>query len=369
MKKLLAIFLIFALALGFASCSEYEPIESTKEEARVVMTMKYGEREYELKYELYRALFLNNKSEVDGGDESVWVGDDKNTYINRINKIIINDAANIFAAFYVCDVIVDFDVYSRAADKAVEQYVKDAVEGGEGGFGHGTYDKYLAHLKEMNLNYSVQDLLYRYYIALEKIDTYYIGDVSSDNLTDDDDIALPHLKCDFVSVRDFYYSEDFGRIIYAYFSESSKKNPNFNIDSFKENMEYAAMDGDDAVRRLVGANSLAQDIDTGIFISKHTYNNEMLANINSAALALKAGEVSDIITVKGSGDDYVDGYYILYGIEKCELDFETYYTQIKLAFLGDEIGKILENHRTALVKSVSKTSEYGTVNHSKISMG
>lgn len=70
MKRAVSLFLLLAILLSLlVGCKEkYPKIESTDEEARVVATLSVGEGEYELKYELYRALFFTYKSEVDGGD-------------------------------------------------------------------------------------------------------------------------------------------------------------------------------------------------------------------------------------------------------------------------------------------------------------
>ena len=63
MKKLLALLLIAATLL-FTACSggKYKEQKSTDEEATIVMTMKIDGKEYGVRYELYRALFLNYKS-------------------------------------------------------------------------------------------------------------------------------------------------------------------------------------------------------------------------------------------------------------------------------------------------------------------
>ena len=62
LKKLLCLTLIFAAVLSLAACSaKYEPVPSTEEEARVVMRFALDGKKYELKYELYRALFLTYK--------------------------------------------------------------------------------------------------------------------------------------------------------------------------------------------------------------------------------------------------------------------------------------------------------------------
>ena len=95
MKKLTSIVLIIATLalsiLSLASCTKnkYAPVESTAEEKKVVMTLSIDSDKYEVKYELYRALFLALRDEVDGGDRSVWSGENKAEYIEKIDALII----------------------------------------------------------------------------------------------------------------------------------------------------------------------------------------------------------------------------------------------------------------------------------------
>lgn len=366
MKRLVAFFLALMLLCSFCACTEYKPVKSTEEEARVILTLTVGGEEYEVRYELYRALFLNNKSEVDGGDAGVWSGDRRGEYIEKINKLIIDDAANIFAAIHICETEVDYNLYSAKADRRVEDFVEASVEGGTDAKGFGTYDAYLAYLKSQNLNYSVQDLLYRYYIALEEIDEYFIGDPDADSITDDD-IAVPTLESPVEAVRAFYYSESCKRVLYAYFSELADKNPSFSINEFHRDMQSAAQRGRADVEAVI-ARSAAQDIRTGIFLSKNAYNEDYLKVITDVAFTLGDEEVSEVITVDGTADSTLDGYYVLYGIEKSEDDFRQYYTQIRLAYMNEQLGLKLGAAKNALAASVTYSEAYATLNHATISM-
>ena len=187
-KKILLALAIIALALGAVGCSKnYEPVESTAEEKTVLMTFSYEGERYELTYELYRALFLNNQSLVDGGDKSVWSGEQKDKYIAEIDAIIIRSAAEIFSTLHHARKI-GIDPYSLEIEDEIYDYVKMSVDGYSDengaveGFG-GDYQKYLDSLTAMNLNYSVQALIYRYHICREKIDEYYLGSYDNENPT------------------------------------------------------------------------------------------------------------------------------------------------------------------------------------------
>jgi hypothetical protein len=68
MKKtaiLLIVTIIFSL-FSLASCkkNEYEPVESTELEATEVMSFTLDGESYSVRYELYRALFLNYKTDL-----------------------------------------------------------------------------------------------------------------------------------------------------------------------------------------------------------------------------------------------------------------------------------------------------------------
>ena len=121
MKKIIAILLALASLFTLASCNkdkEYPPVESSEEEARVVMTLSIDGKNYDVRYELYRAFFLTYKSEVDGKDESVWTGDEKDEYVAKIDAIILDRITEIYAAFALCERI-GFDVYSKDVDKKI----------------------------------------------------------------------------------------------------------------------------------------------------------------------------------------------------------------------------------------------------------
>ena len=98
MKKLLILLLIASLCLGFVGCSgNYAPVPSTDEELKTVFTLKHNGETYEVKYELYRALFVALKPSVDLGDDSVWSGENKDEYIEKINEIFDTYAKQIVA--------------------------------------------------------------------------------------------------------------------------------------------------------------------------------------------------------------------------------------------------------------------------------
>lgn len=367
MKRLVALLLTLSLVFAFASCTKYKPVKSTAEEERVMMTLTVDGEEYEVRYELYRALFLNHKSEVDGGDATVWSGESSKEYIDKINALIIEDAAEIFSTIHLSEKLADYDVYSSKADKRVETLVEESVEGGESGKGFGTYEAYLAFLKEQNLNYSVQDLLYRYYIATEELEKFFLGDTESDSITSDE-ILTSSAPASFNKVRAFYYSDSFTRIIYAYFSELVTENPGFSINDFRREMVSAANEGRDAVETLINGRTAAQGAGVGIFLSKNATADDTMRDIKEVSFALEVGAVSEVITLSGTNDPTLDGFYILYKLQKSEADFREYYSEVRSAYLLDLIGVRISECSAALRTSVSYSSGYSALIHANISM-
>ena len=112
---------------------------------------------------------------------------------------------------------IGIDPYSKDFDKSVSELISLSVNGsGEDliGFG-GDYDKYLEHLKEMNMNYSVQDLLFRYELASAKIFEYYAG-YSGEFI---EESTSGNLKYSEADVKEFYFSGDCVRVLKAYLSK------------------------------------------------------------------------------------------------------------------------------------------------------
>jgi hypothetical protein len=211
MKKILSLILIISsLALLVGCDNKYKPVESTEEEARVMFTLSFEGETYEVRYELYRALFLANKPIVDRGDDSVWSGEHSDEYISRINEIITAKASDIFAAIHHAKSI-GYDAYSSDADAKIQEYIKGAVEGDGEQIGHGSYDAYLQSLKDNYLNYSVATLLMRYSFATTAINEYYGGTVHE---------VFGNTMGEYVytadDVRDYYMSDDCARVMEVY---------------------------------------------------------------------------------------------------------------------------------------------------------
>ncbi len=362
MKKTALMLLIIILSLSIISCSgtsSYEPVESTAEEERVVMTLSVGNKRYDVKYELYRALFLNYRDEVSGGDDSVWQGDGKQAYIDEINALILERASAIYAVFAVCEDI-GYDLYSKNVNKQVNKYITESIEGTGG---YGTREKYIDALRSMNLNWSVQDLLLRYAIGMAAIDEHYIGDFDADDIGQT--IELGELKYTQDDVKNYYNSDDCIRVLRAHIQADAYYDPMEYALRVKNNMENATSES--AVSTVIINTGLtaASEVKRGYVMGRYNLDPLYYGDMTDAAFALSPGEVSDPIQVNTGDGDVI---FIIYRAEKSDAHFNECYTEIAYVYLTDKVGEITERAAAGLASGVSYTEVLLTLDYTAIRM-
>ena len=363
-KRFAALILIFSIiasiSLSLVSCGEkYEPVESTAEEKRTVMTISYDGEKYKVPYELYRAFFLQLKPVVDGGNADVWTGENKDEYVTRIDEMILHRISEIYAVFHLCEK-ADIDVYSTDFENQIKEHLEIAVEGGMlnntvyEGF-DGNYDKYLASLKEMNLNYSTQVLLLRYQIAYETLASHYIGDLSDDSLKVGD---IEYTKDD---VREFYLDEDASvRVILAqldntYFTKER---------ALAIRNTIASKTSDTDVANYIAGFTLSSP--TSEVIGKYTYDEFYYSELTESVFSLDVGETGEVITLK---TDVFDGYVIAYRVESTESFFDNNYEEIKESYLYDVFGRAVATARDGIASAATATDELKELDRSSVKMG
>ena len=356
MKKLLSVLLaicmLLSVMLSAVSCGEdeevFEPVPSTEEESRVVMEFTIDGEVYEVKYELYRALFIGNRKLVDGGDASVWSGPSADEKIEEINAIIADRAAEIYSIFHLADKL-GIDPYSSSADDKLYEHIKLYVHGGQSAngtkvIGYGSYEKYLDSLKEKGMNYSVGDLMFRYTYALEKINVKLGGEVS---VTDE-------------KLLEFWNGEDCARIMEAYFQIGTKTEA--RVWEIRDSINSAAKNGDLAkVCTLIINHTAAvssEIIDSnrnpvGRPLGFYELDDYFYGEYISAAFTLTRGEVSGVIKIDNVNDSYVDGYYIIVALEKTDEYFNSHKSDIRTSYVNNFIGQRLYTEKSNLLKGLS----------------
>lgn len=364
MKRIISLILIIVSLLTLTSCSDYDPVPSTDEEAQTVMTLAIDGKSYDVKYELYRAMFLTYKETVDGGDGSVWSGDKKDEYIARIHDMIVARITDIYAVLHHAGRI-GINVYSASVDSKIKEYIKVSVEGGTYEDmttpGYESYDAYLDALAKMGINYSVQELIFRYSIALEMISEHYMGTPETDllgNVTYKGG-ALEYTK---EQVEAFYYSDDSARYISAYV-QSQYSGALDRAKALQERMKN--LEGNDAAIAIeINSSSISADADlsAGTMIGRYVLDGESYGAITEAAFTTPIGKVSDIVeTTIGEAT----GFFILYPIAKTSSHLESHYDDIAAVYVENEIGRLLHDTQTKLVDSI-KTSLPDSLDYSKI---
>ena len=359
-KRLIAFLPLIALCICATSCG-YRPVKSTKEESKTVLTMSIENKRYEVPYELYRAFFLQLKSEVDGGDESVWTSDKKDEYISKIDEMVHSRIADIYAVIHLCDK-VGIDLYSRTVKKTIKNYVKASVEGGVidssvfAGFG-GDYDAYLEHLKSMYLNYSVQELLFRYMIANILLSEHYADKIENGeyNFTRDD-------------VKAFYNGDECVRVLQMFLPTTTETDKIINTREKAENLRdgISELTNEYAVGTYMISNSLATDeLRGGFFVGKWSLDPMYYEKLTEAAFSLDIGQTSEVIEIYTGSSD---GYFILYRCAKSDENFDKCYDDIEAAYVQNLMGKNIDQIKIALIESISETDALKNLDRSSISM-
>lgn len=380
MRKIIATLLVLATAFTFAACKKdkktvYPAVDSTEEESRTVMTLSVDGDVYEVKYELYRAFFLTYKDQIADGNPDAWTGEDKDVYVERINDLILDRITEIYAAFAMCKRI-GFDLYSDDVEGKIKENIRISVEGGSYGSstveGFDSYDDYLEALKDMNLNYSVQVLLFRYAIAIDAIDTYYIGTAASDDVNYD--ITLGALTYTKEDVKEFYDSDDCVRVLRASFQKGISYTPFEKAESLKNKIVDAAGKNhtleekeEDVRYAIIGSNLYLNDAElrNGYVMGRYNLERGYYGDMTDAAFSLSEGEVSDPISIV---TDVEDSYYILYRTYKSDAHFEENYESIKYVYLRDIVGEISHGVASEMKKSATFSDYLKNINHSEIGM-
>ena len=361
MKKLIALTLMLATLLLFAGCKKenekYPAVESTEEEAQVMMSFRIGDESYKMKYELYRALFLNLAAKYDGGDKSFWDTESSKEALEEINEKILEYTLDIFGVLHVAKSI-GFDPYSNEAEEIIADYIKTSVEGNGDtivGFG-GDYDAYLDALKKANMSYETHKLLLRHSIAYDKILAHYSGTANESNPTENEAGALNFTRDDVLS---FYNGDDSVRVslITCYSLERA------------ETLRSAILSTPDITDALELAISMTTSIETevldGVVIGTHTLDEAYYSEVTKTAFDMELGSFSDIVS---ASTDNGKEYLILYKHEKTAGYFDSHYDALVDVFVSQKIGEIIEEAKTSLRASLTESDAYKNLRHSSISM-
>lgn len=364
MKKILLLVIAALTVLALCSCDKtYEPVASTEEEARVVMKLSIDGSEYDVKYELYRALFVGNRSIVDGGDISVWTGDGSAEYVNEINEIIKEKASYIYSVLHAAKK-VGINPYSVDADNMVKEAIRISVEGDSAGehSGHGSYENFLESLARDGLNYSVADLLLRYSWAYEKLYVYYKGTENALGV-----LTGGKLDTGDEKLLEFYNGEDSVRVLDAFFAKNTQKSE-YWLESFRNALYSASSELNRALyiinhSAVVGSELIIDGKVVGITVGRYSQEDLYYSEYVEAAFNMSVGDVSGVIYIDGVNDGESDGAHVIVKLDKSAEYFEENKDAVLEAYISNEIGKIIYTAKQTLAQSATLTEDYSRISH------
>lgn len=361
MKKISALLLIALMALTLIACGtgSYDPVPATDEESTKALTLTLDGKTYEVTYDLYRAMFLNYKDTVDGGNDEVWSSEGKDAYIEEINDLITDNISYIYAAFAVCENI-GFDPFGEEANNEIQEYIKTAVDSEPY---NGDYDAYLSSLKENGFNYEAHTLILRWGIATEAINNYYIGTLDEEDIQNG--IYVGSIEYTEEDIRDYYYSDNCALVLRGYIN-GAEHDAAWATEAHNE-INSVLTDGESEIRRTMAqyCSTTPGELQNGTLIGKHTLNPMRYSELTDAAFALKEGRLSSVIHIGAEGGGE---YFILYRLYKNEAHFDANYTDVVAAFLNDSVGGIISSAKQALKDSATVTDFINELNYADISI-
>ncbi len=306
MKRLIALLLCITCLVSLVACANpYPPVDSTDDERRTVMTFTFEGERYEVKYELYRAFALLYRDAMSEGEGDTWEDPDR---LAALHARVSEQIYEIYATLALCKKH-GIDLYSRDMNKQVEDYIRASVEGDSYFKGYGSYEAYLAALKESYLNYATADLLYRYSLGQQALYTYYQG--TYDHITDTyNDAALTFTDAD---VDDFYNKDDTIRVMLIYLSAQVYDDEEAVLVRSVLQTQLGEGGVDALAAWLLRHTSTTEQVTKGEMLSPYTLDDLTYAEVTAAALSLSVGQMSELVRV--SGDD-VNGYYLIYRMDK-----------------------------------------------------
>ncbi|MFA5561860.1 MAG: hypothetical protein WDA00_04395 [Eubacteriales bacterium] len=301
MKRLLSCLLLLAAGLSLAGCERnYQEAKSTPQEKQVVARLG----DYEIRYDLFRALFYAMKDELDGGDGQAWEGASGEALWQTALDQIEGALADLYAVFDLCREI-GVDPFGREIDKTVQAYVRADIEGGvingEPVGGYGSQQAYLDALAARHMTDHVSRLFYRYSACLSVLYDHYVQTYAGGSIPVSDEIT-----------RTFFESEEVVHVGWVHISPD-------NGLSVAENRAHAEdaraalllCEGYEEMKNIIALYSLSMasaDIEAGFYLTPYAYDRPFRPVVE-AAYSLPVGGISPVI-------ETADGWFVLVRLDK-----------------------------------------------------
>ncbi|MBO5755751.1 MAG: peptidylprolyl isomerase [Clostridia bacterium] len=309
MKKMLRSFGFFCLAmlmaLSFVACG-YRPVASTEAESTPIFSF---DGKHEVKYELFRFIFLQKKQAESGGDDAYFEGKDKAALLAEYVKEAEREAAKVYALFSLCEKY-GIDPYAEEVEEEITAQVELAIQGSESEYGYGSVKAYLKEIGEQYLN----DSVYRLYLRYDICERLLSAKLKKDEV----------ITAKWEDVFAYYYGEETVCATWVLI-------PYSNLSGYTEGMrrtlyEEAKLKSNDDFKKMAAEYAISQDpkeLSTGLYFGHYEYD-ELYSELVETAFSLAEGETSEPFY---SGD----GLYILRRLPK------------DMLYLGNENNKEMLN--------------------------
>lgn len=347
-QTLVAILLILSTVLITLSCGDpYPPVKSTEEEARTVMTLTHAGETYDVKYELYRAFLIPLRDEMAKGLSDPWSGEAGEARRGALLEAVDARVLEIYTTFALCREL-KIDLYDKKTEQAIDEYIRLDIEGDGSYEGYGSYDAYLAALKEQYLNYATAELLLRYSLGLEALYTHYIGTYDYISATYRDS-ALTVTDAD---VDAFYAAEDTARVMLIELPLGVYTDEEITL-THETLSRLLAEEGEAAMTAwLLRHTAIAESVTRGEILSPYTLDPLFYGEVTSTALALSEGSLSDPITVRS---DELNSVYLIYRMDKPASYLEDNRHTVDETYRYHLVGRELDRVRRSLEDSMTVT--------------
>lgn len=338
MKKMLRSFFVFCLAalMLFSLCAcGYRPVKSTKDESATVFSF---DGKHEVKYELFRFLFLQKKQAESNGDDSYFEGKDKNALFAEYAKEAEREAAKVYALFSLCEKY-GVDPYAEEIEDEITETIKATIDGDETNEGYGSKRAYLDDIRTVFLN----DSVYRLYLRYDICERLLAAQLKKDGV----------IGAEWADVSAYYCGDETVCATWVLI-------PYSNLGGYTEGMrrelyEQAKGKSNDDFKKMAAQYALTQSPDElaiGLYFGRYEYD-ALYQELVETAFSLEEGETSEPFY---SGD----GLYILRRLPK-DLSYiadEDNREALNEGYMLGSFGAMLAEEEARLLSSVSYTETY-----------
>lgn len=349
-KRLLLFVLVLASILALSACSAYPEEKGTDEER-----MKIASLDGHLypTYDLYRFVFLSNKQNL------LREGVEGDALFAACDAAAKEEIYRLYALFSLCEKN-EIDPYSKEIDKEVNALLKELIEGdGKGNEGYGSFEAYLAAIKENYMTDRVSRLYIRYAVCEARL-AKALTEKEAFKVSDEDLAA-------------FYNGEELVNVMWAYFSPEMQHFNDPALVAAVINNAKNTKNSEDFYKIAVNYQNLffnmTEEMEGGVLVAKRQLSLEYKA-LTDAIFALSEGQTSEEIRIGYSEKSKSYGIYIAHRLAKPTLDLtnEEQRAEVEESYKLNAFYKLLEEEAARLKQNTRYYDFYHTITLETVTM-